>query len=87
MKTRALLASFVLGLVAAAGINLAAPDYIAAVSKSVQASSSSSALEPVLSFLRFISTIFRDSATSPLVMPPLSSVVQASWKRQLYSDL
>ena len=73
MQTKALLASVLLGICAAAAINLAAPAYIAAVGESVQGSKSDSALEPVLAFLRFVSAIFKDSATGLLVMHPLSS--------------
>ena len=72
MKTTALLVSVLLGICVAAAINLAAPDYMAGLNKFVQASSSSSAWEPLLGFLRLVSTVFKDAAASPLVMHLLS---------------
>jgi len=64
-------ASVLLGILAAATINGVAPGYTADVMKSVQATGSSSAFESLFMFLKFISGVFRDSASGPLVSSPV----------------
>ena len=74
MKWDSLAVSVLLGICTAAAINLAAPDYTAAILKTVQAKEPSSALEPLYTFLRFVSAFFSDSASGPLVIQRSSTL-------------